>query len=45
MDDPDLTEREKLRASLSRWVAAQNVLGQVTTFSVGFRSSLMRTRR
>ena len=35
-DDPDLTMRELMHAELSEWTAAQNVTGQVTTFSVGF---------
>ncbi len=34
--DPDLSYRERLHAALSQWAAAHNVLGQVTTLSVGF---------
>ena len=36
MHDPDLTLREELHSALVNWAAAQNVTGQVTTFSVAF---------
>jgi hypothetical protein len=36
MRDPDQSLRERLHAALSEWAAAQNVLGQVNTYTVSF---------
>lgn len=36
MPDEGLTMREQMHAALSEWTAAQNVTGQISTFSFGF---------